>query len=70
MTEFTEIPVIRLGSRLDADIANEFRAAYGTTGFGYIEDHGISPDLTDAMFEASRQFHALRQRGKQRNEAK
>ncbi|MEX0368474.1 MAG: isopenicillin N synthase family dioxygenase [Ruegeria sp.] len=59
MTEFTEIPVIRLGDRPDAEIATEFRAAYGTTGFGYIEDHGVDPALVEGVFDASRRFHAL-----------
>ncbi|SLN34651.1 2-oxoglutarate-dependent ethylene/succinate-forming enzyme [Falsiruegeria litorea R37] len=59
MTEFTEIPVIRLGTRPDAEIAAEFRAAYGTTGFGYIEDHGIDPQLIEDLFDASARFHAL-----------
>lgn len=59
MTEFTEIPVIRLGDRPEHEIAAEFHAAYSTTGFGYIEDHGVDPVLIDAVFEASRQFHAL-----------
>ncbi len=59
MTEFTEIPVIRLGDRTDSEIAAEFRAAYGTTGFGYIEDHGIDPALVEAVYDASQRFHAL-----------
>ena len=59
MTEFTEIPVIRLGARPDEEIAAEFRSAYGTTGFGYIEDHGIDAQLMRDVFEASKQFHAL-----------
>jgi isopenicillin N synthase-like dioxygenase len=59
MTEFTEIPVIRLGSRSDADLAQEFLTAYGQTGFGYIEDHGVDPALREAVFDASRRFHAL-----------
>lgn len=59
MTEFTEIPVIRLGQRTDAEIAADFRAAYGSTGFGYITEHGIDPDLIAALFDASRRFHAL-----------
>lgn len=59
MTEFTEIPVIRLGQRPDTEIAAEFRAAYGTTGFGYVTGHGIDPDLIEALFDASRRFHAL-----------
>lgn len=60
MTDFTEIPVIDLGSGADAaQLAAEFLAAYGTTGFGYIRGHGIDPALTGAVFEASRRFHAL-----------
>ncbi|SDD98750.1 isopenicillin N synthase family dioxygenase [Ruegeria marina] len=59
MTEFTDIPVVRLGDRPDAEIAADFRAAYGTTGFGYVTDHGIDPDLVEALFDASRRFHAL-----------
>lgn len=59
MTEFTEIPVIRLGTRPAGDIAHDFLAAYAESGFGYIEDHGIAPELVDAVFEASRRFHAL-----------
>lgn len=59
MTEFTEIPVIRLGNRSDADLAQEFLTAYGQTGFGYIEDHGVDPALREAVFDASRRFHAL-----------
>ncbi|MEX0319131.1 MAG: isopenicillin N synthase family dioxygenase [Ruegeria sp.] len=59
MTEFIEIPVIRLGDRPDAKIATEFRAAYGTTGFGYIEDHGVDPALVEGVFDASHRFHAL-----------
>jgi isopenicillin N synthase-like dioxygenase len=59
MTEFTEIPVIRLGDRADSEIAADFRAAYGTTGFGYVQDHGIDPALIEAVFDASARFHAL-----------
>ncbi len=59
MTEFTEIPVVRLGERSDEEIADDFRAAYGATGFGYIVDHGIDQALIQAVFEVSRQFHAL-----------
>ncbi len=59
MTEFTEIPVIRLGDRPDSEIAADFRAAYGTTGFGYVQDHGVDPALIEAVFDASARFHAL-----------
>jgi len=60
MTNFTDVPVIDLRSGADeAQLAAEFRAAYGVTGFGYIRGHGIDPALIDAVFEASRRFHAL-----------
>lgn len=59
MTEFTEIPVIDMAIGTDADLARAFRAAYGTTGFGYVQGHGIDPALIDAVFDAARQFHAL-----------
>lgn len=60
MTEFSDIPAIDLGSGAnDAHLAQQFRAAYGTTGFGYITGHGIDPALIDAVFDASRRFHAL-----------
>ncbi|MCP9481613.1 isopenicillin N synthase family oxygenase [Shimia sp. CNT1-13L.2] len=62
MTEFTEIPVIDASALHEGDqttLISDFRAAYGTTGFGYIVNHGIDPALVDAVFEASRRFHAL-----------
>lgn len=62
MTEFTEIPVIDASALHTGDqtaLISDFRAAYGTTGFGYIVNHGIDPALVDAVFEASRRFHAL-----------
>ena len=59
MSDFTEIPVIELGGRSDAELAHDFRAAYGSTGFGYISSHGIPQPLIDAVFEAARSFHAL-----------
>lgn len=58
MTNFSEIPVLN-AALPDAELARNFRAAYGTTGFGYVINHGIDPALIDAVFEASRQFHAL-----------
>ncbi len=60
MTDFTKIPVIDLGSGAsDMQLAGDFRAAYGTTGFGYIIGHGIAPDLIASVFDASKRFHAL-----------
>ena len=65
MTEFSEIPVIDIGALRSGDqsavvqIAAEFAEAYGTSGFGYIVNHGVEQSLVDAVFEASRRFHAL-----------
>jgi len=65
MSEFTDIPVLdvqALSTHVPADmtsLAEAFLQAYGTTGFGYIVNHGIEPDLIDAVFEASRRFHGL-----------
>ena len=59
MVEFAEIPVIRLGTRSEDEIAGAFRAAFGTTGFGYATDHGVDQALIDAVFAASARFHAL-----------
>ncbi|MCT4610006.1 MAG: isopenicillin N synthase family oxygenase [Pelagimonas sp.] len=63
MTEFTDIPVLDLapltaGGDTTA-LASAFARAYGETGFGYIINHGIDPKLRAAVFEASKQFHAL-----------
>ncbi len=60
MNAFTDIPVIDLSSGAqDAELAEQFLAAYGTTGFGYITGHGIDSALIDAVFDASARFHAL-----------
>jgi isopenicillin N synthase-like dioxygenase len=65
MTEFTEIPVIDVGALIDGKtdamtrLAGEFAQAYGTTGFGYIVNHGIDPALIRRVFDASARFHAL-----------
>lgn len=65
MSEFTDIPVLdvqALSTNNPSDmssLAEAFLKAYGTTGFGYIVNHGIDPGLIEAVFEASRRFHAL-----------
>jgi isopenicillin N synthase-like dioxygenase len=60
MTVISGIPVIDLDpARDDPRLADEFRDAYGRTGFGYIRNHGIDPGLIEDVFEASRRFHAL-----------
>lgn len=69
MTEFTEIPVLDLAPLVagadTADLAAAFAKAYGETGFGYVVGHGVPPALREAVFEASRQFHALPEADKQ-----
>ncbi len=63
MTEFTEIPVIDIAPLIagedTTDLARSFSDAYGNTGFGYIINHGIDPNLRAAVFDASKRFHAL-----------
>jgi isopenicillin N synthase-like dioxygenase len=65
MTEFSQIPVIDVSALFTNDniaqakLANDFSRVYGTTGFGYITNHGIAPALILEIFAASRAFHAL-----------
>ena len=65
MTEFTDVPVLDLAPLIrgedTSDLAAAFRQAYGQTGFGYVVNHGVDPALRAAVFEASRNFHALPQ---------
>ena len=62
-TDFDEIPIISL-SGLDTDAGFE-RIAYDLVetahrvGFFYLSDHGISADVMDQAFEASRRFFEL-----------
>ena len=70
MIEFSEIPVIDVEALFINDkesrskLAKEFAHVYGTTGFGYITNHGIAPDLIKKVFAASHGFHALPQEQK------
>lgn len=63
--EFSEIPVIDVSAIHGTDphalgqLAQEFRQTYGSTGFGYIRNHGIDTALIDRVFAASARFHAL-----------
>ncbi len=65
MTEFTKIPILDVGAIYDGDagakreLAEQFAQTYGTTGFGYISNHGIDQSLIDRVFNASARFHAL-----------
>ena len=40
-------------------LAAEMAAAYSETGFAYVTGHGIPAAVIDALFDASRRFHAL-----------
>ena len=42
-----------------ARLVAEFGEAYRTVGFSYLVNHGISSELVDGIFAASRAFHAL-----------
>ena len=45
-------------------LAAAMAEAYGDVGFAYATDHGIPEGVTDALFDASRSFHALPQAAK------
>ncbi|MBT6140318.1 MAG: isopenicillin N synthase family oxygenase [Rhodospirillaceae bacterium] len=65
MTLQSEIPIIDVGAIHSGDpvamanLAVEFAAAYSTSGFSYIINHGVSQSLVDRVFDASARFHAL-----------
>jgi isopenicillin N synthase-like dioxygenase len=60
-----EIPVIDVGPVFRDEpgalerVAAEVRAASERVGFFYIKGHGVSQDVIDAAFAASREFHAM-----------
>ncbi len=45
-------------------LADAMAAAYGETGFAHVAGHGIPAAVVDALFDASRRFHALPQASK------
>jgi isopenicillin N synthase-like dioxygenase len=63
---FNDIPVIDLASLQDNTqaglhrVADTIREACSQVGFAYLINHGIAPSMIDELFEAARQFHALR----------
>jgi isopenicillin N synthase-like dioxygenase len=48
------------------EVANEVRRASERVGFFYLAGHGVPPEVVDAAFAASREFHALPPHEKQR----
>lgn len=49
----------------DAQVVADFAQAYSTAGFGYITGHGIAQADIEAVFAASKAFHALPEARKQ-----
>ena len=69
MTGFTGIPVLDLTPLVEggdtSDLAAAFAGAYGEAGFAYVVNHGIGRAASEAVFAASRDFHALPEEAKQ-----
>jgi isopenicillin N synthase-like dioxygenase len=53
------LPLIHFGDTSDELIAQQLDAAFTGTGFCYFSDIGVDPGLVEAVFTASRRFHAL-----------
>ena len=68
MTGFTGIPVLDLTPLVEggdtSDLAAAFAGAYGEAGFAYVVNHGIGRAASEAVFAASRDFHALPEEAK------
>ena len=69
MNDFVDIPVLDLTALIEGDdisaLTADFARAYGETGFAYVINHGIDHGASEAVFAASRDFHALPERAKQ-----
>ena len=69
MTGITGIPVLDLTPLVEcgdtSDLAAAFAGAYGEAGFAYVVNHGIGRAASEAVFAASRDFHALPEEAKQ-----
>jgi len=53
------LPLIHFGGTSDELIARQLDAAFTGTGFCYFSDIGVDSGLVEAVFTASRRFHAL-----------
>ena len=69
MNDFADIPVLDLTPLIEGGdisaLASDFARAYGETGFAYVINHGIDRGASEAVFAASRDFHALPEEAKQ-----
>jgi isopenicillin N synthase-like dioxygenase len=56
----TELPILSFaGTVAESALAQQLDQAFRETGFCYIRDIGVDQTLVDAVFDASRRFHAL-----------
>ena len=69
MNNFADIPVLDLTPLIDCGdilaLTSDFARAYSETGFAYVINHGIDRGASEAVFAASRDFHALPEEAKQ-----
>ena len=69
MNDFADIPVLDLTPLIEGGdisaLTSDFARAYGETGFAYVINHGINRGASEAVFAASRDFHALPEEAKQ-----
>ena len=69
MNDFADIPVLDLTPLIEGGdisaLTSDFARAYGETGFAYVINHGIDRGASEAVFAASRDFHALPEEAKQ-----
>jgi isopenicillin N synthase-like dioxygenase len=69
-TAFNEIPIIDVSALVDGSdpqgVANQIGRVCEEVGFFYIENHGVSPDLVERMYEAAEKLFALPFDAKQR----
>ena len=70
MDEFTELPILDVAAIYSDNaaakqaLAKQFAHIYGTTGFGYICNHGVPARVTEGVFAASERFHNASQANK------
>jgi isopenicillin N synthase-like dioxygenase len=53
-----DLPVLRFGSTSEAELARQLDLTFTGIGFCYVTDIGVDAALVEAVFAASRRFHA------------
>ena len=65
MNDFADIPVLDLTPLIESGdisaLTSDFARAYGEIGFAYVINHGTDREVSEAVFAASRDFHALQE---------